>query len=457
MRVGALLEGIKNKNIISKVFAGSIAEEVGIEAGDFLLSINGEKIEDIIEYRFYMSDEYLEVAIEKQDGELWEIEIEKDYDEDLGIEFENPIISEAKSCKNKCIFCFIDQLPKNMRETLYFKDDDSRLSFLTGNYITLTNMKSEDIDKIIKYRISPINISVHTTNSKLREKMLNNRHAGDILSIIHRFAENGIYMNCQIVLCPDVNDKKELDNTIKDLGHYSNFIQSLAIVPVGLTKYREGLFKLRAFEKEEALKIIEQIEGFQKKFKQETGRNFVYLGDEFYLLANKAFPIYEDYDHFTQLENGVGLVTKFKKTFYDYLATIEKKELIKSKKITVVTGDLAFNIIESLTKDLVEKIEDVEIQVIPIKNNYFGGHVNVSGLVTGTDIIDTLEGKDLGEKVIIPESMLKSGETIFLDNVTIEDIENKLKTRISVSEVDGSSFIKEILRNESEERGAGYA
>ncbi|NLM04594.1 MAG: DUF512 domain-containing protein [Clostridiales bacterium] len=434
------------KNIISKVYPNSIAEEVGIEKGDILLNINGEIIEDIIEYRYYLADEYLEIAIQKPDGEEWIIEIDKEYDEDLGMEFENPIIDSAKSCQNKCIFCFIDQLPKNMRKSLYFKDDDSRLSFLHGNYITLTNMKEEDINKIIQYRISPINISVHTTNYELRKKMLNNKRAGNILNILKKLADNNIQMNCQIVLCPNVNDKEELDKTISDLKDLSYSIGSVAIVPVGLTRYREDLFPIEAFDKNNALDTIKQIENWQMKFKEKLDKNFVYLSDEFFLLADSSFPAYEEYDGFPQLENGVGMVVNFEREFYDSFEELEAQSLNKIKKITVITGTLIYNRMKKLCDDLMSKISNLEIQLIPITNDFFGGKVSVVGLITATDILKNLKNIKLGEKIIIPETMLKSGEEIFLDDMTVTELERELGVKIQVSEVKGDALINNILK-----------
>ncbi|WP_244269480.1 DUF512 domain-containing protein [Natronincola ferrireducens] len=433
------------KNIISKVYPDSIAEEVGIEVGDILLTINGEPIEDIIEYKFYLGDEYLEVEIEKPDGEQWIIEIDKDYDEDLGMEFENPIIDQARSCKNKCMFCFIDQLPKNMRKSLYFKDDDSRLSFLHGNYITLTNMKDEDIDKIIQYRISPINISVHTTNGELRKKMLNNPKAGNILDTLKKLAKNNIEMNCQIVLCHCINDGKELDKTIKDLGNLSDAVNSVAVVPVGLTRYREKLYHLEPFNEETSKNTIEQVEKWQKLFYKTLKRKFVYLSDEFYLLADRAFPAYQDYDGFPQLENGVGMVVKFKEEFYSHLDGLENLRFEGPRKVTILTGTLVYKEIQQMCDDLMDKVNNLMIQVIPIKNEYFGGQVSVTGLITATDILKTLKGKDLGENIYIPESMLKSGEEVFLDDMTVEDIEKQLNTKIHICQVKGSDLIDRIL------------
>lgn len=438
------MKEINIKNIINKVYKGSIADEVGIEAGDRLLKINDNEIEDIIEYKYYLADEYLEIEILKAKGEHWIIEIDKEYDEDLGIEFENPIIDQTKSCKNKCIFCFVDQLPPNMRPSLYFKDDDSRLSFLQGNYITLTNMTEEDIDKIIKYRISPINISVHTTNGELRKKMLNNRFAGNILNILTKLAKNNIQMNCQIVLCPNINDKKELDKTISDLGRLSNSIDSVAIVPVGLTAYREGLQKIEPFNKKSASYVIDQVQIWQKKFKGSIGRNFAHVSDEFYILANRDFPTYESYEGFPQLENGVGLVTKFKHEFYQYLKVLPIA-LKTHKNITVVTGVAAYKFIKKMCDDLAKKVENLKIEVICVENKFFGGHISVSGLITGQDIYNTLKDKYLGDKIILPESMMKAGEEIFLDDYTVAMLELKLGTKIQICEVEGKKFIQMIL------------
>ncbi len=444
IKVGVFLKEIKAKNIINIVEAGSIAEELGIEVGDMLISINGQPIEDIIEYKFYLADEYLEIIIEKPNGEQWDLEVEKDYDDDLGIDFENPILSHMKSCKNKCIFCFIDQLPPNMRQSLYFKDDDSRLSFLHGNYITLTNMKEEDINKIIRYRISPINISVHTTNGELRKKMLNNRFAGNIMDILNRLAENHITMNCQIVLCPGFNDQEELDNTIRDLGNLNEAIDSVAVVPVGLTRYREELVEIQPFTKETARGTIKQIEKWQKHFQPQIDRNFVYLSDEFYIIAEEEFPEVESYDGFPQLENGVGMMVDLQDSFYDALKEFPKT-LEKPKTVTVVTGTLAYPFIKKLSDDLMDHVEGLKVNVVSVINDFFGGRVSVSGLLTGTDIIKNLQNQTVGEKIIIGENMLKSGEAVFLDDITVDDMEEKLGVPVQVSPVDGYGFIEKIL------------
>ncbi len=434
----------KVKNVICQVYPGGIGEEAGIEIGDKLIAINGQFIEDIIEYKYCLAEEYLEVEIEKPNGEAWILEIDKGYDDDLGIEFDNPILTHMRSCQNKCIFCFIDQLPKGMRESLYFKDDDSRLSFLHGNYITLTNMRDEDIKKIIQYRISPINVSVHTTNGELRKRMLNNRFADNILDILKRLVENDIKVNCQIVLCPEVNDGEELDNTLRDLAALGNGVESVAVVPVGITRYREGLPQLKAFTQETAASAIEQVNRWQSFFRYEKKCNFVYISDEFYILADKEFPPVEDYEGFPQLENGVGMVAKLESEFVKYLSRLPV-ELKVNKRVTLVTGSLAYPFISSLIKRLENRVKGLSVEVLGVENQYFGGHVSVVGLLTGQDILRELRAIDVGDCVIIPESMLKSGEEIFLDDFTISDLQKELGVRIVVSPVNGKKLIQKIL------------
>ena len=434
----------KIKNVICKVYTGGIAEELGIEVGDKLISINGQHIEDIIEYKYCLTEEYLEVEIEKVSGEIWILEIDKNYDEDLGIEFDNPILTHMRSCQNKCIFCFIDQLPKGMRESLYFKDDDSRLSFLHGNYITLTNMREEDLNKIIQYRISPINVSVHTTNGELRKKMLNNRFADNILEVLKRLVASEIKVNCQIVLIPEVNDGEELDNTLKDLALLGKGVESVAVVPVGITRYREGLPNIKPFDKETSIKTIEQIHRWQKHFIKIRKSHFVYISDEFYILSGLEFPSVEDYDGFPQLENGVGMVSKLEKEFVQYLSKLPTK-LKVSKKVTIVTGTLAQPIIKNLTNRLEKSIQGLSIDVLGVENKFFGGYVSVAGLLTGQDILNSLKERNLGNLVIIPESMLKSGEKVFLDDFTLQELMEEVGVRIVVSPVDGKKLIQNIL------------
>lgn len=448
-------------NRISKVTPDSIGCELDIEVGDILLNINGQPIKDIIEYRYYISDEYLEMDIQKSNGEIWTFEIEKEYDEDLGLEFENPIIDQSKNCQNQCIFCFIDQLPENMRNTLYFKDDDSRLSFLQGNYITLTNMNEEEIQRIIDYRISPVNLSVHTTDPALRVRMLNNKKAGNILKIMKDFNNHQIKMNCQIVLCPGVNDGESLDQTIKDLKELEH-IQSTAIVPVGITKYREGLFLMKPYDHKTASKVIDQVQAWQKKILNEKGRRFVHLSDEFYILADRPFPEAEDYEGFPQIENGVGLVTKFCREVEEALAIAEEKISRKGFSVNkdnrliqvqLVTGTLAKNFMGEIAKNIQRVIPFIEVDVIPVANRFFGETITVSGLVTGSDILETLKVLEVSKEknnhqktvTMLPKSMLKAEEKVFLDDLTIQDLENELSRDVVVSPVDGKEFIQNLL------------
>ena len=438
---------VKNtNNIISKVYKDSIADELGIEVGDLLISINGEPIHDIIEYRFLLSDEYLELEIQKQNREVYIYEIEKDYDDDLGIEFTNPIIDKAKSCRNKCVFCFIDQLPKGMRETLYFKDDDSRLSFLQGNFVTLTNMSEEDINNIIKYRISPINISVHTTNPELRKTMIKNKFAGNLYSIMERLAEAQIQMNCQIVLCPGYNDKKELERTVSDLAKLYPYVNSVAAVPVGITKHRDHLPNLEIFNKQTAGETIDQVEKLHHKYLKELGTRFIFLSDEFYIMANRKLLNYDEYEGFIQFENGVGMISKFEREIKDYLENLSEDYKSKIKKVSIATGHSAYEFMCEMAKCIMEKCPNVQIDVYKIINKFFGDTITVSGLVTATDIIDQLKGKDLGETLYIPRSMLKADEEIFLDNITLEEISDIMEIEVVPCLNEGKDFIDKILK-----------
>lgn len=436
----------KVNNYISKIYKESIAEEVGIEVGDLLIAINNQPIHDIIEYKFLLSDEYLEVEIQKKDGEIYIYEIEKDYDDDLGIEFTNPIIDQAKSCRNKCVFCFIDQLPKGMRETLYFKDDDSRLSFLQGNFVTLTNMSEDDINNIIKYRISPINISVHTTNPELRQKMIKNKFAGKLYEIMQRLAEAQIQMNCQIVLCPGYNDKEELTRTISDLSNLYPYVNSAAIVPVGITKHRSHLPGLEIFNEKTAGETIDQIHELQKQYLEKVGTRFAFLSDEFYIIANRELLKYDEYEGFIQFENGVGMISKLEREIEDYLKTLPKDALNRNKKVSIATGHSAYEFINKMAQLLMEKFENIDITVYKIINNFFGDTITVSGLVTATDIMEQLKDKDLGETLYIPRAMLKADEEIFLDNITLEKIQEMMEIEVVPCLNEGRDFVDKLLK-----------
>ena len=434
-----------SENVIIKVEKGSIAEELGIEPGDVLKAINGKPVLDVFDYRYLINDEYIELTIKTKQGGECVAEVEKEYYEDLGIVFESGLMDNAKSCSNKCIFCFIDQLPKGMRETLYFKDDDSRLSFLQGNYVTLTNMKEKDLDRIIYYHLSPINISVHTTDMELRKKMLNNRFADKLLGYMDKLAAANIEMNLQIVLCRNINDGEVLDKTIKDLAGYFPHARSLSVVPIGLTRYRDGLFPMEPFDKESSLDVINQVTSWQKKLKNEIGSSFVFIADEFYLNAGVEFPPYESYEDFPQIENGVGMISLMLYEFNEYLDTLNQRKL--NKVVSLATGTAAFEFISSLCKRLEEKFEGLKVNVYAIKNEFFGGKISVSGLLTGKDIVEQLKDKELGEYLCLPKNLLRDGETVLLDDMDLKDIEKELNIKIKITGESGSDFIKTITED----------
>lgn len=443
------------KNLITEVLPGSIAEEVGIEVSDYLLSINGQEIQDIIDYRFLAADEELMLEIEKDNGEIWEVEIEKDYGEELGLEFGGGIMDKAKRCSNKCMFCFIDQNPKGMRETLYFKDDDSRLSFLQGNFVTLTNMKEEDIERIIKYHISPINISVHTTNPDLRVKMLSNRFAGNVLERMKRLAEAGIFMHAQIVCIPEVNDKDELKRTIEDLYKLYPYVNNVAIVPIGITKFREGLAKVKTFTKETSKETIELIRKLQNKYYKEVEEPFVRLSDEFYIVAGEEIPTAEFYNGYTQIEDGVGVTRCFRDAIENNL---DKLDLNSKGSYSVVTGALAYNEVKAAMDKICSKNPKIHIDVFKIINNFFGETITVNGLLTGKDIIEQTKGKIKSKYLLMADNMFRRGyelapeASIMLDDMTIEDIEHALDVKVIACDYSGEDLISLINTYNEEEK-----
>lgn len=432
-----------NRHKISQVKEGSIAWELELEPGDELISINGETIEDVFDYHYLVNDEYIELLVRKPSGEEWELEIEKEFEEDLGIEFENSLMDEYRSCRNKCVFCFIDQMPPGMRETLYFKDDDSRLSFLQGNYVTLTNMSDHDIDRIIHYHLAPINISFQTTNPKLRCKMLNNRFAGDIFPKVQRLFEAGIEMNGQIVLCKGLNDKEELERSIRDLTQYLPHLRSVSVVPVGLSKYRDGLYPLEPFTKEEAEQVIDTIENWQKKIFPEYGVHFIHASDEWYLLAGRELPEEERYDGYLQLENGVGMLRLLDTEVTEALK--DKPSDNRKRKISFATGKLAYPYIRRYADKVNEKFPHIEIQGYEIRNDFFGERITVSGLLTGQDIMKQLADEDLGECLLLPCNLLRSGEDVFLDDKTVGEIETALNVPVQIVDETGADFVAAIL------------
>lgn len=428
-------------NKIAKIIEESIAEELEIEVGDKLISINGTEIKDIIDYKFLMADDYIEVEIEKQDGEIWTFEVEKDYQEDLGIEFENAIMDEARSCHNNCLFCFIDQLPEGMRNTLYFKDDDSRLSFLQGNFVTLTNMNNEDLDRIIRYRISPINISVHTTNAELRKKMLNNRFAGDIYDKLKKLAKAGITMNCQIVLCPGYNNGEELVKTVSDLYKLYPAIENVAAVPVGVTKFRKNLNEITLYDAQSAKAEIEQISQFQQKALKKIGSPFVRLADEFYVMAGVEVPSTDFYGDFEQIEDGIGMIRFFRDSISKNLKKLNKKA---KGSFTLITGVSAYDEIEWAANAITEKNDKITINIQRIVNDFFGPTITAGGLLTGQDIKKQVQADNVFDYIIMPKNMFKSGESIMLDDVTIDELENYFNKKILLCEYTGEDLIQLI-------------
>ncbi len=429
---------------VREVIKGSIADEAGIRPNDIIVSVNGEKFRDILEYTFLVSDENVELEVSKADGTYEYISIYNEEYEDLGIVFENPLIDKAKSCANKCIFCFIDQLPKNMRKTLYFKDDDLRLSILQGNYVTLTNMSDDDLDRVIRFRLSPVNISVHTTNTELREKILNNKKASKINEYIKKLYDAQITMNCQIVLMRNINDRHELDKTIEDIALLYPYVRSISVVPVGLTKYRQAKYELEPFDKDSAAEVIEQVSKWQETLLDKLGTRTVYLADEFYILSGVEIPPYEHYEDFPQIENGVGLIASMKQEFADGLNSLSHSDDFVAKIVSIATGYASKNFIEALCLKIKEKLIKININVYPIKNNFFGENITVSGLITGNDLIDQLKGKPIGETLFIPSVMLRSERDVFLDDLSIKDIEKELNVSIRIIENDGYDFISKI-------------
>lgn len=443
------------KNKITSVEPNSLGEELGIEVGDYLVSINDTPVKDIIDYKFLMNDEYIEVEIEKSDGEVWILEADKDIQEDLGVDFESSIMDKAKSCSNKCIFCFIDQLPGGMRDTLYFKDDDSRLSFLQGNFVTLTNMKEEDIDRIISYRISPINVSVHTTDPKLRVQMLNNRFAGNLYDRLKRLAEAEIEINAQIVVVPGINNGEELKRTVEDLYKLYPSVQNVAAVPIGITKHRKGLKELEIFNKDTAKKEIEDLKKLQQKYIKEIGAPFVRLSDEFYVLAEMDLPSEDFYGEYDQLEDGIGMITLFRKYIKDslnYLSNINKGSF------TIASGVSAYKELLWASEVIKEANPNIILDVYEIKNYFFGETITVAGLLTGKDIIEQLKGKIKTDYLILSSNMFRKGyelsnskEQIMLDDMKIIDIEKALNIKVIVVDYTGEDLIDKINTHLQEE------
>ncbi|MCD7957904.1 MAG: DUF512 domain-containing protein [Lachnospiraceae bacterium] len=521
----------RTEHIIKEVAPDSIAWELELVPGDVVLSVNDQPIEDIFDYQYLINEEYLTLQVRKTDGEEWELEIEKEFEDDLGITFESSLMDEYRSCRNHCIFCFIDQMPKGMRDTLYFKDDDSRLSFLQGNYVTLTNMSDHDIDRIIQYHMEPINISFHTMNPALRREMLRNRFAGDIFPKVRRLADAGIEMNGQIVLCRGINDGEELEYSIQELVRYLPQLRSVSVVPVGLTKFREGLYPLKAFTPTDACRVIDCIEHWQKELYAEYGLHFIHASDEWYILAGRDFPEAGRYDGYLQLENGVGMMRllhdevvetlddiRSERTVCDWnpddtgenirtgftdsgsvgkdrttyisantddkaedsaaaadgkaedsaavadgkaedLAAVadgkadcsadavdDRSDFVQ-RKVSIATGRLAGPFLRRLCDSICELYPNVVCSVYEIRNDFFGEEITVSGLITGTDLKAQLMGKDLGDELLLPCTMLRSGENVFLDDVRVDELEGVLQAPIRIVKSEGSDFVHAVTGN----------
>ncbi len=434
----------RNYQVINEVVKGSVAEHTGIEKGDVLKSINGRPVIDVIDYQYQMYDEYISLeVIKKATKKCKTLNINKEIDQDLGLKFCNELMDDTIQCRNKCIFCFVDQLPKGLRNTLYVKDDDWRLSFLLGNYITLTNMDSRQLDRILNMRISPLYISVHSTDPDLRSRILRNKNARNINSMLKKISDAGIQFNTQIVLCPGINDRKSLDKTIFDLAGFYPQLRSIAVVPVGLTKYRENLTELRAFTKSESEQTIEQVEEWQSRFRGEFGTSLVFLSDEFYIMAHKKVPGYEHYEDFIQLENGVGMLARFKRQFElavkKYNSTFNNVD--SDRKINIVTSEAAVDFIKHLIKDIESYLN---INVISIKNEFFGDTVNVAGLITGRDLLNQLQKNNIHGNILIPETMLND-DGRFLDDLDIDYISESLNSNVTAIPVDGMKFLESII------------
>ena len=431
--------------VITDVLPKSRAEKAGIKTGDVLISINQKEINDVLDYRFYLANKEIDVAVFRDNEDLSFHIVKKEYD-DIGLDFETPLMDKKHSCENKCVFCFIDQLPKGMRKTLYFKDDDSRLSFLHGNYVTLTNMHERDIDRIIDMHISPVNVSVHTTNPELRKTMMHNKRAGEVLSYLKKLADAGISLCCQIVLCKGLNDGEELDRSLHDLIALYPALTSVAIVPAGLTKFRDQLYPLERFSPDECAAVIKQINAYGDWCKQQYGTRIVFPSDEFYITAGLPLPDDDFYEDYSQIENGVGLLTDMRSGIDFELDDISPYAEYKApRNISIATGYAAYDHICVISKKLEESFDGLRINVYKIKNNFFGDSITVSGLLTGKDISEQLEGCELGDELLFSSSALRADGEVFLDDMTPDELSKKLKTPVRATESDGYSFISAVL------------
>ena len=435
-----------NPRIVKCVEPGSIAEECAIEKGDIIEKIDGCEIKDFLDFKFYTASDYYVLTVIKKNGETEEIEVYNDDYEELGVDFENQLMDEPRRCRNNCIFCFMDQLPKDVRPTMYFKDDDVRLSFLQGNYVTLTNLSEEDIQRIIRLRISPINISVHATDPDVRRMMLNNKFAGNVLDIMKRFAQNNITMNGQIVLCKGINDGEILEKTITELGELYPSINSISIVPVGLSAHREGLYELEEFTKEDLASVIDIVEPYQKEFYDKCGTSLVYLSDEFYIKSERALPDYDHYEDFPQIENGVGMAAVFIKEFKDCIKSDDEYDVSKVRKKTIVTSKIMHNILSDMLLEMENKWGKIPVKLKEITNNFFGENIIVTGLLCGGDIVSQLKDCDIGDELLLCDNMIKNGTELFLDDYTLSMVEKELGVKVVLVANDGWDFVEKVMR-----------
>ncbi len=431
---------------IESVCAGSLSARAGIRAGDTLCAINGNAIRDVLDYRFYLADVSVRLELERE-GERFEVTLKKSEYDDIGLEFETPLMDKKHTCRNGCVFCFIDQMPKGMRETLYFKDDDDRLSFLHGNYVTLTNLYDEDIERIKRMHISPVNVSVHTTNPELRVKMMKNKRAGEVLSYLSDLADAGISLCTQIVLCKGLNDGDELERSMHDLVKLYPALTSCAIVPVGLTKFREGLYPLELFTPEECAGVIRQVTAFSNWCLKEYGTRLFYCSDEFYVRAGLPLPSDEHYEDYSQIENGVGMLTSLETEFTYALEDLEEEidAISAPRTVSIATGEAAFGLIESLANRLMQKNDKLQVRVHRVVNRFFGESVTVAGLLTGKDLSEQLAGKDLGAELLIPSVMLRADGDVFLDDMTPAELSKTLGVPIRAVPSDGFALLKAMV------------
>lgn len=437
----------KRMHKITEILPGSIAKEVGISAGDFLLRINEKEILDVIDYRFAVSEEEFLLEIQKADGEIWEIEIEKDASEDMGIIFDRPLMSETRRCHNKCIFCFIDQQPPGLRDSLYVKDDDVRLSFLHGNYVTLTNLSDAEIRRIAGYHLSPLKISVHTTDLALRKIMLRNKNAGNLFKTLAIFGDAGIKMHFQAVICKGINDGVRVEDTIFDL-HLLKGAESLAIVPAGITRHRKGIHRLKQFTAREAKKILDSVHWWQENCREDMGTNFVFAADEWYIMAEEPLPPYEAYEDFPQLDNGVGMLRLFEREFNTAADNPTQEAGQQPVQIAIITGQAAAKFMRSLADTFEKKRPGAKITVHAVKNNFFGKNITVSGLLTGADIIAQLKGSITADVIFLPQNAFRADTETMLDGTTRTDLSAALSVPVQIGSPNGHEFFQQ-LRNSS--------